>query len=67
MTETEDAPDKAYIYVVWWLYHDRSGVGFIKAFDYERDAENFKDLLDKHGDPGKNYACTKVEQEAPAY
>ena len=65
MSEVED--EAAHIFVVWWRYHDRSDVGFIRAFDYERYAQSFVDLLKKHGDPGKVYECSKVEQEPPAY
>lgn len=49
------------IYVVWWQYSDKSGMDMVRCFEIEDEAEEFCDLLHKHGDNSKTYKVSKVE------
>ena len=57
-------PAKPRVYVVWWTYHDKSGMDFVCAFDYRDKADAFTAMLNKHCDGGgKQFNCTPVEIE----
>ena len=49
------------VWVISWMYGDRSGTGFIRAFDSEERARDLLDLLLKHGGDGKHYCIDPVE------
>lgn len=49
------------IWLISWLYHDRSGGGFVCAFDREDKARHFLGVLLKHGDQSKAYSIDPVE------
>jgi hypothetical protein len=56
--------DKNYVYVVWWQYGDKSGMGLVRAFEDQGVADEFAALMVEHGDPSKNYHCDKVQCDA---
>jgi hypothetical protein len=49
------------VYIVWWNRLDNSGMDFVCAFGVEEDAIHCKAMLEKHGDPGRQYSVTPVE------
>lgn len=57
---TEDTKPK--VWVVSWIYSDRSGSGLIRAFDSEAKARDLLDLLLKHGGD-RDYCIDPVEVE----
>lgn len=60
---SEAVDDKSYIYIVWWQYSDKSGMGHIRAFEEQGPADEFAAMLQEHGDPGKTYKCDKIQYE----
>lgn len=58
MTETP----KTTIWLVSWMYHDRSGSGFVRAFDSEAKARDLFGLLIKHGGE-KAYCIDEIQIE----
>lgn len=55
---TDDLPK---IWLISWMYHDRSGGGFIRAFDNEQTARDLLNLLLKHTGSDRDYNIDAVE------
>lgn len=55
--------DTTKVWVLTWMYHDRSGNGFIRAFDNEQKARDLLDLLIKHTGTDRAYCLDAVEIE----
>lgn len=49
------------IWLISWMYSDRSGSGFIRAFDNEEMARDLLGILMKYGSDGKGYCIDAVD------
>lgn len=51
------------VWVLTWMYHDRSGSGFIRAFDSEEKARALLNILLTHTGTDRAYCIDPVEIE----
>lgn len=59
MTETT----KSTIWVVSWIYYDRSGSGLIRAFESEEKARDLLKILNENCDNVRSFCLDKLEIE----
>lgn len=49
------------IYVVWWQYSDKSGMGFVRAFVDQGKGDELAFMLHEYSDGTRQFNCTLVE------
>lgn len=48
------------IYVILWKYSDGSNSGAVRAYTTREEADKTMQLLNDHGDSGKNFYVTEM-------